>query len=118
MTASPATEVAPEIACLPVVDYDHLSTFTNGDAALEAELVDLYMSSARGYLEAMREALKQQASWSMAAHGLKGASSNLGATRAAALAAYAEAEPPTPARFDAINLAVDDVASFFAKRLR
>ncbi len=122
MTVAPAADfasIAQDIAetdCLAVVDFDHLSSFTEGDATLEAELADLYLTTARHYLNAMQVALQEQRAWSGEAHALKGASGNLGACRVAALAKMAEFEVPSPARLEALQLAVDDVAVSFAKR--
>ncbi len=122
MTNTPAADVASiaqdiaETDRLAVVDFDHLSAFTEGDESLEAELADLYLTTARHYLKSMQAALQEQRAWSAEAHSLKGASSNLGACRAAALARMAEFEAPTPARLEALQLAVDDVAASFAKR--
>lgn len=111
-----STESMIDVELLPVMDFDHLSSFTNGDRSLEAELATLYLSSAEGYLQSMQGSLEAQRSWTAEAHGLKGASSNLGANRAAALAAKAEFEAPTKAHLDALQHAVNDVATLFAER--
>ena len=122
MTASRSVEPASvsndmtDVDSLPVMDFDHLASFTNGDQALETELAELYLSSAKSYLQSMQTSLEAERGWTAEAHGLKGASSNLGASRAAALAARAEFEIPTKAQFDALRLAVDDVAMLFAER--
>lgn len=122
MTASHATgsasisDVMADVDSLPVMDFDHLASFTNGDQGLEAELAALYLSSAEGYLQSMRASLEAERSWTAEVHGLKGASSNLGANRTAALAARAEFEAPTRTQLDALQLAVDEVAVLFAER--
>ena len=105
-----------EIGRFPVIDFDHLWTFTDGDNDLEAELADLYMNTARGYVSGMRAALTDERAWSAEAHGLKGASSNLGACRVAALAKEAEFEAPSEARLEALRSAVEDVAALFNAR--
>jgi HPt (histidine-containing phosphotransfer) domain-containing protein len=101
---------------LAVVDFVHLATFTDGDSELEAELGDLYLTTAQRYLCAMQVALDHQRAWSAEAHALKGASGNLGACRTAALAGEAEFEPPSATRLQVLRLAVEDVADLFARR--
>lgn len=61
-----------------VFDRDHLARYTAGDAALEAELVDLLREQARRCLAAM-EAASDENAWKAAAHTLKGASRGVGA---------------------------------------
>lgn len=122
MTAPSATNLsaiarnAGEVDHLPVIDLDRLATFTDGDHDLEAELSDLYQTTARRYLNAMAAALENAQAWSGEAHSLKGASGNLGASRVAVLAKEAEFEAPSPARLEVLRLAVDDVTAFFLKR--
>jgi HPt (histidine-containing phosphotransfer) domain-containing protein len=100
----------------PIIDLEHLADFTGGDRALEDELAALYVSSAEVYLEQMQEALAKGASWRSPAHALKGASSNLGAQRVAALALAAEQSSPSAARLDPLRDAVEAVMDFFANR--
>lgn len=122
MTTSPTADLASiaqdlgDIDRLAVIDFDHLAAFTDGDEDLEAELADLYLTTARRYLKAMRSALQEERTWSAEAHALKGASGNLGACRMAALAKGAEFEAPSSARLQVLQLAVEDVAALFAKR--
>jgi HPt (histidine-containing phosphotransfer) domain-containing protein len=101
---------------LPIVDFDHLGAFTDGDPEMEAELADLFLTTTRRYLSAMQTALEAGQAWSAEAHALKGASGNFGACRVAALARDAEFEPPSPARLEVLRLAIADVASLFARR--
>ena len=101
---------------LVVVDQAHLASFTEGDAALEDEIADLFVNTARGYLKRMREAVNEERAWSAEAHALKGASANLGARRVAALARQAEFAPPSDEQVDVISEAIDDVATHFANR--
>lgn len=98
----------------PIIDLDHLATFTDGDRSLEAELGALYVSSAEEYLEQMGEALRGGVSWLSAAHALKGASSNLGAHRVATLALEAERSSPDEALLDALRDAIEEVRGFLA----
>lgn len=93
----------------PVLDLDHLFTFTDGDPQLEDELLALFLSTAELYLASMSEALHSGESWSASAHALKGASANLGARRVMALALAAERLPPAQAQLEALRQAIDQV---------
>lgn len=113
------TQSAPgeddDIDALPVVDEGHLSAFTDGDTALEDELSELFVSTARGYVKRMKEALRDERPWSAEAHALKGASANLGAKRVAVLARQAEFMLPSGDQIDAIDKAIDEVQTFFSR---
>jgi HPt (histidine-containing phosphotransfer) domain-containing protein len=110
--------VSAEVASTePVLDLDHLRGFTEGDLQLEGELSDLFLSTAEGYLRAMREALAAGRPWTSIAHALKGASGNLGARRLATLARLAEGSKPDRARLDAIAHALEEVRALFARRV-
>ena len=102
----------------PILDLDHLLTFTDGDMELESELSVLYLSSAEAYLDTMRRALRDGASWTSSVHALKGSSANLGALRVAALARAAEHQPPDAATLQEIRDAIDEVGIFFGERQR
>lgn len=93
----------------PVLDLDHLSSFTDGDPQLEGELLALFLSSAEVYLTSMHQGLQSGESWSASAHALKGASANLGARRVMALARTAEHSPPGQAQLEALRQAIDEV---------
>lgn len=114
--SNPAPTEEQDIQSFAIIDEAHLTTFTDGDAALEDELAELFLSTALGYLKRMKEAIKEERSWSAEAHALKGASGNLGAQRVAALARRAEFMPPSADEIDAIERAIDDVRTFFAQR--
>jgi HPt (histidine-containing phosphotransfer) domain-containing protein len=73
----------------PPIDLTHLGLFTAGDAALEGELLALFLSNAAGYLARLTAAPDAQA-WREASHGLKGSALGVGAARVAALAGAAE----------------------------
>ena len=105
-----------DINTLEIVDEAHLASFTEGDAELEQELGDLFANTSRGYLKRMKEALRDERSWSAEAHALKGAGANLGARRVAALARKAEFAPPSADQIDAIEQAIQDVQHFFTNR--
>ena len=101
---------------LAIVDEAHLTSFTEGDAELEDELGHLFVSTARGYLKRMQEAVREERSWSAEAHALKGASANLGARRVAVLARRAEFMPPSDEQIATIEAAIEDVKTYFANR--
>jgi CheY-like chemotaxis protein len=100
----------------PVIDLEHLLSFTNGDLGLEGELSTLYRSSAEVYLARMDQALQTGGSWSGSVHALKGASANLGARRVAALARAAEHAPPSRSQLTALRASIDEVTAFFDQR--
>jgi CheY-like chemotaxis protein len=98
----------------PVLDLDHLRSFTEGDSQLERELSILFLSTAEMYLHGMQEALTGGRPWTSTAHALKGASANLGARRLSALALLAERTEPDRAQLEAIKQAIEEVRALFA----
>jgi CheY-like chemotaxis protein len=102
----------------PIVDIDHLLSFTDGDLELEGELSALFLSSAEAYLEKMSRSLPTGTAWKSSAHALKGASANLGARRLAALAQAAEHHAPAAADLHVLRRAIDEVSAFFDARQR
>jgi len=100
----------------PVIDIEHLLSFTDGDLELESELSVLFLSSAEAYYDKMSRSLQGGTPWTSSAHALKGASANLGARRLAALARSAEHQPPAAGDLEAIRRAIDEVSAFFAGR--
>ncbi|MEC9347278.1 MAG: response regulator [Pseudomonadota bacterium] len=74
---------------VPAIDLAHLNVFTDGNAALEKELAELFRVSAARYLGQMRDAADDKA-WKDAAHSLKGSARGLGAAEVARVAAFAE----------------------------
>jgi HPt (histidine-containing phosphotransfer) domain-containing protein len=112
--AVPAEEL--DLQALPVVDMDHLASFTDGDTDLESELADLFVSTALGYLKRMDQAIEEERSWSAEVHALKGASANLGARRLAALAKVMEFSPPSKDGLEALRSEFEDVRAFFTNR--
>jgi HPt (histidine-containing phosphotransfer) domain-containing protein len=72
------------------VDLVHLSRYTLGERELEREVLKLFCSQSLIYVERLREA-RSDKDWKDAAHSLKGSASAIGAWRAAAAAARAEA---------------------------
>lgn len=106
---------APNIPHSGPVDLEHLRRFTCGDAALEREILSLFVGHGPQCLAALDAATSPQ-TWIAAAHSLKGSARAVGATHVANLAAAAEASSPDAAQRDqqlaALRLAVDDVCSF------
>ena len=102
----------------PIVDLDHLLSFTDGDLELESELSVLFLSSAEAYFDRMSRSLQAGTPWTSSVHALKGASANLGARRLAALARSAEHQPPAATDLEVIRRAIDEVSAFFADRHR
>ena len=102
----------------PIVDLDHLLSFTDGDLELESELSVLFLSSAEAYFDRMSRSLQAGTPWTSSAHALKGASANLGARRLAALARATEHQPPAAADLKVIRRAIDEVSAFFEERHR
>jgi len=66
----------------PVLDLDHLRTYTMDDAGLERELLGIFQLQMYEHLSGLRQA-KGAADWKFAAHTLKGAARALGAGRVA-----------------------------------
>jgi HPt (histidine-containing phosphotransfer) domain-containing protein len=81
-----------------VVDLDHLSQYTSGDRALEAELFNLFLINGKAYVAAMSAASDLE-SWREAAHTLKGSARGIGAVMVARLSETAEGLAPE--RFEA-----------------
>jgi HPt (histidine-containing phosphotransfer) domain-containing protein len=113
-----ASASASEATREPIMDMDHLLSFTDGDLELESELSVLFLSSAEAYFDKMSRSLQTGTPWTASAHALKGASANLGAHRLAALARSVEHQPPTAADLQDIRRAIDQVSAFFGERHR
>ncbi len=78
-------------------DIQRLASFTDGDPALEAELIELFVETANRYLGELAAAGDRADRWRTAAHSLKGAAGNIGAMAVAELAARAERAAPDAA---------------------
>jgi HPt (histidine-containing phosphotransfer) domain-containing protein len=113
-TTAPKPSEAPTE---PVLDLDHLRSFTEDDPQLERELSTLFLATAEMYLQQMQDALTGGRPWSAIAHALKGASANLGARRLSALALQAEGSEPDRTQLDAIAQAVEELRALFAHRV-
>jgi HPt (histidine-containing phosphotransfer) domain-containing protein len=78
----------PEGGTKPV-DLAYLARFTLGKAALEREVLDLFIVHCPRYMKALQDAVTAKA-WHDAAHTLKGAARGIGAWRVARSAEAAE----------------------------
>jgi HPt (histidine-containing phosphotransfer) domain-containing protein len=78
------------------VDLVHLSRYTSGDAALNAEVLQLFVGQAGELLGRLERAIGNQDSkvWRETTHGLKGAARGIGAFSMAEAAAMAEPVDP------------------------
>lgn len=76
----------------PALELANLRAITDGNAALEAQLFELYRATVARCLEQLRQALETgvQAEWRAAAHEWKGAAANVGAMQLSNLCAEAE----------------------------
>ena len=99
-----------------VLDLQRLESFTQGDAALEAELAALYSETAHLYLARLRRAIDDAGAWQRAAHALKGASANIGAVLVARLAAEQEQASPSIVALRALEAEVRAVREVFRER--
>ncbi|MDE3117091.1 MAG: Hpt domain-containing protein, partial [Pseudomonadota bacterium] len=82
------------------VDLAHLSTYTGGDAALNAEVLQLFVDQAAMLMVQLRSAVQagDQKSWFATAHSLKGAARGIGAFAMADAAAEVETIPAASAQ--------------------
>lgn len=78
-----------------LLDLDHLSRYTGGDNALEAELFGLFTTQAETCV-ARLETASEAEEWKAAAHTLKGASRGVGAMMLGEVCAAAETAPLDP----------------------
>lgn len=79
------------------VDLAHLACYTGGDAALNAEVLQLFADQSARLMRELNDALdaKDGKSWREITHALKGAARGIGAFGLADAAAHAEdSEPP------------------------
>ena len=93
MTVSEHEPHAPGAACealqVSPVDLKHLRRYTMGDAALEKEVLELFLGQLPQTIKALSEAATDR-DWRIAAHTLKGSGRVVGAWRVARLAELAE----------------------------
>lgn len=77
------------LAGAPPIDLAHLRRYTLGDAALEKEVLQLFLDQLPRTIAALAEAQRDR-DWKLATHALKGSGRCVGAWRIAALAETAE----------------------------
>jgi HPt (histidine-containing phosphotransfer) domain-containing protein len=95
---------AAEIQSQDPVDLAHLARYTGGDRAINAEVLQLFLTQSAQLLDKLHNALDahDQKSWRELAHSLKGAARGIGAF---AMADAAEAiEPVTPGDAQAVQV--------------
>lgn len=75
------------------IDLEHLSRYTSGDRALNAEVLTLFVGQAEQLVARLRICLDKAdaAGWKLSTHSLKGAARGVGAFDLADAAAAAEA---------------------------
>ncbi|MFZ2620785.1 MAG: ATP-binding protein [Alphaproteobacteria bacterium] len=120
-TLAPVTEAS--VTTVPLLDIEHLQSFTDGDQKVEQELVQLFYDQANASLE-MLSLYTDDAhaeDWKKLAHRLKGSSANLGASRLSAACLQAEQAKAAPEAekltlLAAIEGEMNNVRSFFAQR--
>ena len=91
----------------PVFDHAHLKRFTDGDAALEAELAGLLFTQADRCIGIMKSA-RDADDWSAAVHTLKGAARGVGAI--ALSEACEQVETAAPAEWSKAAQSVERVS--------
>lgn len=78
-----------------VLDRDHLARYTLGDAALEQEVLGLFIGQMPETLAMLRSSGDQKA-WTLAAHTIKGSARAVGAWKLASAAERAEGRASCP----------------------
>jgi len=73
----------------PVLDLEHLAAMTMGDAAIAAEVLEIFKGQAATWGKLL-DARAPQSQWADAAHTLKGAALGIGAGKLAAACKVAE----------------------------
>lgn len=104
------------------IDLDHLSKQTLGDAGLELEVLRMFDEMSHVYYHRLEESTTVP-ELLRNLHTLKGAAAGIGAFALADLARVAETElregaPVNPERIDDLNVAVEEVSTFIAQRLK
>lgn len=100
-----------------VLDRDHLARYTLGDAALELEVLHLFLGQMPRSLGSLRHSQSPK-DWLQAAHSIKGAARAVGAWKLAHAAEVAELQANSKAQWnslaDAVSAAIDEVQSKIA----
>ncbi len=87
------------------VDLEHLSRYTGGDIALNAEVLGLFADQSAELIGKLHAVIQMRDSkgWKEITHSLKGAARGIGAFAFADAAADAEPVEPSPDNAGAIN---------------
>jgi HPt (histidine-containing phosphotransfer) domain-containing protein len=87
------------------VDMVHLSRYTGGDAALNAEILQLFANQSAELMMKLQTVLESRdlKGWKEITHSLKGAARGIGAFALADAAANAEPVEPAPDNLGALN---------------
>ena len=115
--ASPAQITEPE---LDAIDMEHLLHYTMGDKALAREVLGLFCTQGRIYLEQLSASQDPQ-ELKASAHTLKGSARGVGAHHVAELAQALEALAATPGEpawtgaLNALKTAFEEAATCVAK---
>ncbi|PZQ44774.1 MAG: hypothetical protein DI551_09435 [Micavibrio aeruginosavorus] len=109
---------------LPIINIEHLESFTDGDIETEKELFKLFFTESEISIGRLKSACDSDAEieWKEAAHKFKGAAANLGAENLSAMCSAAEkgyADPADKKRFylSQIEIAQSDVTKFLDERV-
>ena len=78
-----------------MVDVAHLRQYTLGDAALEREVLHMFLEQCDLHMKRLRQAQTLEG-WKESCHSLKGAASGVGAFQLSAYAARLESLAPLP----------------------
>jgi PAS domain S-box-containing protein len=107
----------------PVIDMNHLNSFTEGDINYEQDLIDLFFSEYHKNLKSLITTVEanDNEEWKNAAHKLKGAAANLGATPLQEICLKAEEEAHNPEIckikiIEQIEIQANSLENFFEKR--
>lgn len=108
------------------VDLTHLARYTGGDAALNAEVLQLFIDQSAMLMTDLKAALEtaDQKRWREITHSLKGAARGIGAFALADAAAdaeplaLAEAQPAALTALEALNARARAVQLFIEAYLR
>lgn len=92
-----------------VIDFEHLSLYTGGDAALTCEVMRLFRTQTAELIARLQETADAR-TFHETAHALKGASRALGAWEAARAAEAVEQATDGAARASAVRLLADALA--------
>ena len=73
----------------PIIDFDHLRLFTEGDPDLERDVLGIFVEQADIWIRNLEDS-RDKKSWADAAHTLKGSARGVGAWRIAEICERAE----------------------------